>query len=98
MYSVAYRNVAQSGSALVWGASGRGFKSRHSDQKGSKWAPFGRNAWEIEATKKWVQPQKKADGERRFCIAKFFKVSEGSAEAKSRYLTHYTNKLDVHKK
>ncbi len=25
------RNVAQPGSALVWGASGRGFKSRHSD-------------------------------------------------------------------
>ena len=25
------RSVAQPGSALVWGASGRGFKSRHSD-------------------------------------------------------------------
>ncbi len=26
-----YRDVAQLGSALVWGASGRGFKSRHPD-------------------------------------------------------------------
>ena len=26
------RSVAQPGSALVWGASGRGFKSRRSDQ------------------------------------------------------------------
>lgn len=27
------RDVAQPGSALVWGASGRGFKSRHPDHK-----------------------------------------------------------------
>ena len=33
IYKVFYRSVAQPGSALVWGASGHGFKSRHSDQK-----------------------------------------------------------------
>ena len=32
IYKVFYRSVAQPGSALVWGASGHGFKSRHSDQ------------------------------------------------------------------
>ena len=30
-----YRDVAQSGSVLAWGARGRGFESRHPDNKGS---------------------------------------------------------------
>lgn len=36
----AKRNVAQPGSAHVWGACGRGFKSRHSDHL-EKEPPFG---------------------------------------------------------
>ncbi len=38
-----YRDVAQSGRVLVWGASGRGFKSRHPDN--AKSPPFFQRAF-----------------------------------------------------
>lgn len=34
------RSVAQPGSVLAWGASGRWFKSSHSDKKGNQVLPF----------------------------------------------------------
>ena len=33
-----FRDMAQSGSVLVWGARGRGFKSRYPDNEESKYS------------------------------------------------------------
>ena len=77
MYSVAYRNVAQSGSALVWGARGRGFKSRYSDQKKMPvWVFFvGKYVGFEAADKAGSTAEKRRATERRFYAIKFFKDS-----------------------
>lgn len=86
------RSIAQPGSALVWGASGRGFKSRYSDQIRKRplfSGLFFDLAWRsgFEVTRKWVQPPKKGRREYAgFVLTKFFKVCEGfKPKAKSRY-------------
>ena len=38
---IVFRDVAQPGSALAWGARGRGFKSRRPDEKQRKGKPSG---------------------------------------------------------